>query len=400
MKTLVNIISKENPISAYLFVKEMYEAGDRLLFFSAKDTEDTMRHVIKSVSPFVKSSVVDTVVLEREGDKHFYERICRALRDSGYLKEGNCYYVNLAGGTRYMALAVQQTFRKYNAEYFYTDVVNNMIIHTLYDDSIDDNDDCFLSIRHRMKIGEYLSLYAIHHDADQPDIHLPIRSKEDARRIFDCFTLNQLSEDDYLAIDKLRNGYRNALSRQGHQQLYRLKRMDNISIEQIENPYDPEWIPIHNLNKFLRHVEFVPSTNGMLSKDEIDYLTGGWFEEYVYYLVQDLCHPDDAAISVRVWKDENHDNELDVVFTKGNKLYVIECKTGVDNKKMFNEIVYKACALKEALLGISCNSFIFSLKNDKEGLLKSTAKNMDVTFCDRDRMMRPDELRKLLSKRG
>ena len=41
-----------------------------------------------------------------------------------------------------------------------------------------------------------------------------------------------------------------------------------------------------------------------------------------------------------------HNNELDVCFIKANKLFVIECKTGVTNESLFNEIVYKVCALK------------------------------------------------------
>ena len=41
-KTLVNIITEDNPIPAYLFIKEKYEAGDSLMYISAKDTEDDL----------------------------------------------------------------------------------------------------------------------------------------------------------------------------------------------------------------------------------------------------------------------------------------------------------------------------------------------------------------------
>ena len=41
-KTLVNIITEDNPIPAYLFIKEKYEVGDRLMYISAKDTEDDL----------------------------------------------------------------------------------------------------------------------------------------------------------------------------------------------------------------------------------------------------------------------------------------------------------------------------------------------------------------------
>ena len=36
-KTIVNIITPEHPVAAYLFIKEMYEPGDRLLFVAANE---------------------------------------------------------------------------------------------------------------------------------------------------------------------------------------------------------------------------------------------------------------------------------------------------------------------------------------------------------------------------
>ena len=39
-KTLVNIISREHPLAAYLFIKEFYEAGDKLLFVAANENFD------------------------------------------------------------------------------------------------------------------------------------------------------------------------------------------------------------------------------------------------------------------------------------------------------------------------------------------------------------------------
>ena len=52
-KTLVNIITEDNPIPAYLFIKEMYEEGDRLMYISAKDTEDVIE--LSEVKSFKKS---------------------------------------------------------------------------------------------------------------------------------------------------------------------------------------------------------------------------------------------------------------------------------------------------------------------------------------------------------
>ena len=90
-----------------------------------------------------------------------------------------------------------------------------------------------------------------------------------------------------------------------------------------------------------------------------------------------------------------HNNELDVCFMKANKLFVIECKTGVTSESLFNEIVYKVCALKEVLLGTS-NSYIFSLKKDHKGNWKKTAKYMGITFCDWLNLTKPELLKNIL----
>ena len=87
-----------------------------------------------------------------------------------------------------------------------------------------------------------------------------------------------------------------------------------------------------------------------------------------------------------------------MVFTKGNKLFVIECKTGVQSERLFNEIVYKVCAIREALLGVSSYSYIFSLKQDYTDVLKRIAQNMDIIFVDYEILTAPRELRLAMAR--
>ena len=65
---------------------------------------------------------------------------------------------------------------------------------------------------------------------------------------------------------------------------------------------------------------------------------------------------------------------------------------------MFNEVVYKVSALKEVLLGLDCNSYIFSLKKDPTGDLKKIAKYMGITFCDYDTLTREDKLKRVVKR--
>ena len=109
-----------------------------------------------------------------------------------------------------------------------------------------------------------------------------------------------------------------------------------------------------------------------------------------------MLQPDDIAMGVHISNGIiKHNNELDVCFMKANKLFVIECKTGVTSESLYNEIVYKVCALKEVLLGTS-NSYIFSLKKDHKGLWKKTARYMGITFCDWLNLTKPEMLKDIL----
>lgn len=373
-KTIVNIVTEDNPVPAYLFIKEMYESGDRLLFISAKDTEEDLDALAEQFD--VPSNLIDEVVLKHDMDEITYEKICRTVR--ARLVPGVRYCVNLAGGTRYMALAVQQVFEKFHADYYYLDVEKNVIVKSVFDDSIYDDDDHFFPVKYRMSVAEYLRIHSVKHDIKNLKDFEPIRSRKEAERFLTIFTSGQLTNADYDVLEILRNSYRDE------------KRIDIGNVERGGDKKEP---PIPNLSAFLDSICFFPIKKGVLLKPELEYLTGGWFEEYVYYQVIENLQPDEALIGPHIGREGvSLNNELDVVCIKNNKLFVIECKSGVQGKRMFNEIVYKVCALREMMLGISCYSYIFSLKKDHKEDLKRIAANMGIQFVDGEMINSQKEL--------
>ncbi len=379
MKTLVNIISREHPLAAYLFIKEYYEEGDRLLFIAANEDLDCITPLVNALK--VDKGVVQRIVLRRDADKYTYERICRVI--NSLIDPNTEYYVNLAGGTRYMALSVQHVFSNYKSTFFYIQTRENLIVKTIFDNSIYDNDDEILPIKYRMTLGEYFSVYGLTHDLET--LGVPVASVQQVQAMFNLFSKRLLRNSDYKVLDVLREKYRG---------------WKYLDIHEVETTLNDKMIPIPNLSQFLEFIHFTPAKQGVLSQEELDYLTGGWFEEYVYYLIKAVVQPDDIAIGVRIdgCTEIRHNNELDVCFIKNNQLFVIECKSGIHSESMFNEIVYKVCALKEVLLGMECNSYIFSLKKDPSGDLKKIAKYMGITFCDFDVLTREDKLRKEMKK--
>ena len=376
-KTIVNIIDKINPLPAYLFTKEYYEENDELLFISTAEEADCIDLIAKQLE--VDETFVKRIIINRYQNNLLYERICRTIKDK--LNTETQYYLNLAGGNRYMTLSVQHVFEEFNTLFFYTQTRENQIVKTIFDNSIYDDDDEVFPIKHRMTLKEYFGLYGLQSDVDQP--RKQVKDTAFSQHLFTMFSQSLLGSNDYQVMDSLRNKYRN----------WRF-----IHISEVEKPEKDYMFPIHNLSKFLNFIDFVPERSGSLQSYEIEYLTGGWFEEYVYALIKEVLQPDDIAMGVHISKGIlKHNNELDVCFMKANKLFVIECKTGVTSESLFNEIVYKVCALKEVLLGTS-NSYIFSLKKDNKGSWKKTAKYMGITFCDWLNLTKPEKLKEILNK--
>ena len=70
----------------------------------------------------------------------------------------------------------------------------------------------------------------------------------------------------------------------------------------------------------------------------------------------------------------------------------------MQTERLFNEIVYKVCAISEALLGVSCYSYIFSLKKDDSDVLKRIADNMGITFVDNNILTTPRKMQLAMAK--
>ena len=376
-KTIVNIIDKSNPLPAYLFTKEYYEENDELLFISTQEEADCIDRLAQQLE--VSESLVKRIIIKRYQDNLLYERICRTIKNQ--LSQEKQYYLNLAGGNRYMTLSVQHVFEEFNTLYFYTQTRENQVVKTIFDNSIYDDDDEIFPIKHRMSLKEYFGLYGLQSDVETP--RKMVKEVTFSQHLFTMFSQNLLGRGDYQVMETLREKYRN---------------WKFIIVSEVEKPTKDYMTAIPNLSKFLDFIGFVPERPGSLQSYEIEYLTGGWFEEYVYALIKEVLQPDDIAMGVHISNGViKHNNELDVCFIKANKLFVIECKTGVTSEKLFNEIVYKVCALKEVLLGTS-HSYIFSLKKDMKGNWKKTAKYMGITFCDWLNLTKPDNLKRILNE--
>ncbi|WP_080905431.1 Card1-like endonuclease domain-containing protein [Parabacteroides sp. Marseille-P3160] len=349
-RVIVSLVS-EQTIPNYLFIKEIITSGDELMFISSKKMENKIDWILNELR--YVDCIVDKCVFDDEDDEERWNKMIEKIKKS--LNKQNKYIVNLTGGTKYMSLAVQEVFENFDSEFFYIPFPKNYLLNPMsqFDRSI--------PIKYRINVQEYMHVYGL--KIKQKGI---TQSKEYTHYFFSLFTQNKFSNAEYETIDCLRD--------------YREK---NIEIKIIEEKEDEEKKrQIKGLSAFLETISFPQKDKEKLSKKETQYITGGWFEEYVYHLIKEKIDPQSIAIGVEIQHTKTTNmNDLDVVFTLGNKLFVIECKTGVGRVLLFNQIVYKASALKETLLGLPSNSYIFSL-SPEDDTLAQTAKNMGTNYCD------------------
>jgi hypothetical protein len=259
-----------------------------------------------------------------------------------------------------MISAVPKAFDDFDAEFFYIPFPKNIILKI--------NDETSRNIKYRMSIKEYFNCNNTSISAKK-DCH---QDEKYTNSIFKKFVGGHL---DFDVIEKIRIGYR--------EKKVNIKEVETRIETEEDNGKKPQ---IPNLSKFLSGISFPLEDLNFLSKKDTVYLTGGWFEEYVYSLIKSEIKPQDIQLGIDLPITENKHiskRDLDVVFTYENKLFVIECKTGIDKEKMLNDTVYKAAALKNERLGkLSASTSIFSLSGENEQF-KDIAMAMSIVFYDK-----------------
>lgn len=365
-RTLVNIISAQT-IPNYIFIKDYYKDGDKLLFFTSSTMTKPLHYILSTLG------LSETDVEIKQLSEENWQVMCQEI--ASVIKPDVNYLVNTTGGTKYMSMAVSEAFHKHtNADFFYIPYPKNIYLKTTEN---------AIPIKHRVNIKEYMGITK----GVEYSVKQCVESRDYVYAFFEYYI--KMSQEDLVILDKIRTNFRNQ----------KIK-IDNISVvsnetttvvtklgTKKEKRYDFE--RIEGLDVLLDKIQFPFTEPNRLNSKEIEFLTGGWYEEYMYYLIEDKIQPDDIALGVFIKQSENtNTNDLDVVFTKGNKLFVIECKTAITKTEfkgveaMFKEISYKSATLKATLLGLPSNSYICSLSESDESF-KKIAQKMGIIYYDR-----------------
>lgn len=116
---------------------------------------------------------------------------------------------------------------------------------------------------------------------------------------------------------------------------------------------------------------------------------GGWLEQYVYSLIEDLRRQNkvkDVAVGVVVKNIRGTKNELDVACTCANRLHIIECKTanlrGEHSKG--DDVVYKLDNLRDLMGGSYGRALIVSYHRLRSEDVKRCQDNEVSVICGRN----------------
>lgn len=330
-QTLVSLVS-EKTIPNVELIKEFKDVIQRLIFVTtpAMEKNGQTEWIIDAAG--VREVPSDRIIVNPFDPKDIENK----LRSHSF-GETDEFIVNITGGTKLMSLIVHSVFRDLGARIYYVTGQGKsyLKIFPLI------GKDHFV-MEQNITLDEYLTAYGF---------KIEKRDQECAysRDYLESF-LKKYLDAKAEHFDAL-NGLRTLRSKKGKKPI---KIKDQGIVELID------------------YFNFHTEGDGELTKQEINFLTGEWFEWLTYIRVKNDLSLDMSEIGLgyKLYKGGVL-NEMDVMFVKDNKLYTIECKTGITvteitedgktkKRNLLGEIIYKSDSLQNKL-GLFVNTSVFTL---------------------------------------
>lgn len=274
--------------------------------------------------------------------------------------------LNVTGGTKIMALAAFEAFRKMKRPILYVDTQNREIQRIHHDSEK-------LPFESVLKIKPYLASYG----------QKIVSEGTDEQRVKRHGTIIS-------ALVREVGKYERAI---GVLNKYAapLRNIRSFPIEVEFEPHDISKPYVEELLVLLQKQGVIQYTNKKIifSHDhDVNFVSGGWLEEYVFSVVKKIS-PNDLKMSVKVeWDQKGPEpptNEYDVLFTFQNRLFIVECKTkrfaGEDREMTSADPIYKLDSLRDAAGGLFGKGMLVSYKQltaDQKKRLKANK----LEYCD------------------
>lgn len=113
------------------------------------------------------------------------------------------------------------------------------------------------------------------------------------------------------------------------------------------------------------------------------YLIGFWLEDYIYNFIKSNFQPIEIEKSYHILSKSDSPNEVDVIFSKNGKLYLISCKTGKFNKLDLFELE----GLRNLAGGTFGKAYLVTSSNVSKSI-KMRANEMNIKTLDIEDFMK------------
>lgn len=321
MSTILISLVSDQTTPNLLLIKEFQVDKHIFVTTAEMDAKNKAEHLRQAAG--LATEVVEKILVEADSlmdVEHKLEKV--RFRDDDHV------LVNLTGGTKLMSIGVYNFFRNMSSEMFYIDIRKHSYRKVF---PVVKRKEYPLKVVLGLK--EYLTGYGLS-ITNESDINTLIRPPAYTTGFYKQF-LN-FTEFDHSLISALR-----------------ANRKKRIPLDETES------------TMLKKRWGFALDTDGYLDKHEIRYLTGEWFEEYVYHWMKTFLKLEDRQIGAGVSiKRHEVENEFDVLFYANHTLSVIECKTALwdssANRNFLNDTLYKLDALRKDF-GLRVKAYLFTL---------------------------------------
>lgn len=247
------------------------------------------------------------------------------------VSENYRFIVNLTGGTKMMSIAALDLFRDYDSEMVYVPISKNEFITPFPKRRPRPP----APLTTRLTVEQYLCAYGLE-IVNRSKLSQYRRLAEERQEI-SRFIFNA-----YQPLKPLLQWFSGQL--RAFPQRQREKGIDFCNSCDLSEPHQEELL---SKLGFVREGAFIRKT---LNKDEVKYLMGGWLEERLFLALREvLPWQADIQLNVQIMDQRGNKNELDVVFTLDNRLYLVECKSLEPPAREggFTDFLYKLGALRQ-----------------------------------------------------
>ncbi len=261
------------------------------------------------------------------------------------------FTINITGGTKIMSIAAYEHFKEFGSRIGYVPLGKNEFVTVFPKKSIRISEQISL----RLNVDVYLAAYGV-----------KIENANSLKQHTTEAELSQWIVENYSEIKELLTRLNEKLRN------YRNEKKGYLLTTSYEPANEKEKELFNRLNFHINGKE----RSKQFSKSEINYITGGWLEEYCYTeLLQFKNKGIDDIVLGAVVKKGKIKNEFDLLFTSDNALYTVECKSLDQGHDKKGEALYKIGALQKDF-GLRVGSFFVSTSPYimREGELHPTIK--------------------------